>query len=349
MVRACYTALYERCEALEADLPLEPTWWRSNRALMKNYKARMTDMLTSRDSLPNLKWFWWNTNKLAYGNFTNALDASAACAYVTPTQFCAELNLPSNFFARSYYRGRCGDGSFTNDTTVGRAHGFFIGTMGGNGYLPPGRTNFYTTDYDWGNMYYAITHMTRMGTENPAANDPNLAWRYDAYCDVGDVTDTWANAKLYLYNALEDDGNWTASGPVSFIYIAARVYDEEFGDNFGWGTYDQNNRFSLGTPITKTNCLRSSQWYCQSVGLSATYVDMLNFAASPGLYYVAYDLDASYAKTNWTPLVWTNTALFIPDSDPGDGEVLVEQELRRWFPVIRWDEEGGFSYTRITP
>jgi hypothetical protein len=74
---------------------------------------------------------------------------------------CQVARLPTNYFSYTPWRCLNGLGPFTNDATVGHAHGWTNEyTAAGGTNFPAGRSTWYTTDYGWAGMSNAISTLT---------------------------------------------------------------------------------------------------------------------------------------------------------------------------------------------
>ena len=158
----CYSAVVERCDAVNVSLPSAPSWYRSQRGNLVAQKAKLKALTTSYihpKIVTNGSIIGW------LNGFTNRpYSTTWSPNYTLGTNdysFYAQCSLPTNFFDYTPYRGLDGIGPFTNDVTVGHAHGWTNEyTAAGGTNFPYGRTNWYTTDYGWSELRTAVTNLT---------------------------------------------------------------------------------------------------------------------------------------------------------------------------------------------
>lgn len=138
-----------------ADIDLDsPTWWRLQRSMLIDLKTALKDMIP--DTIYYLNWGGWiNTNDLPDTglNISNYLFSVSS--------LCVACAVPINYFDYTPWRGLNGLGGYTNDSTVGHPHGWTNEhTVAGGTNFPPGRTNWYTTDYGFDQLRSLLSNMT---------------------------------------------------------------------------------------------------------------------------------------------------------------------------------------------
>ena len=146
----CYTAVNERCHAINVSAPDAPSFWRSQRGNIIEVKAGLAACYDTAA-----------TNAYVYPATTNWAAFFESGGQLTPlarSNVWELARMPTNFLEVTPWRALNGIGPFTNDASVGHAHGWIV-TNGGPFY-PPGRTNWYTTDYGWDGVTNLVQYMT---------------------------------------------------------------------------------------------------------------------------------------------------------------------------------------------
>lgn len=147
------SGVVERCRAVNlasAKLPKAPSRWRLKRSKLVELKAAITNILSDPPGYEH----YITLNGLDYTN------AAILQNRLTSTSICELARIPTNYFSYTPWSGLNGVGGHTNDATVGRPHGAVneYTEAGGTNY-PPGRTNWYTTDYGFDQMRAVISNM----------------------------------------------------------------------------------------------------------------------------------------------------------------------------------------------
>lgn len=144
----CYTAVVERCTAVSNTLPTAPAWYRSNRTILVDLKAKTKTCIPSFAA----------TNLLDDASpFCATRAASSGSGFTIPTWsvtgLLVYLRMPTNYFDYTPYRSISGLGAGTNDTSVPYPHGFTnASTVGGGTNWPGSQTNWYSTDYGYAKL-----------------------------------------------------------------------------------------------------------------------------------------------------------------------------------------------------
>lgn len=361
----CYTALYERAVAAgvpTAQLPMTPRWYRFNRTLMVNYKATVT----------NLMRYYCPTGAIA-ATVLAVREAGesgpADIRYGTAHwRLSAALHIPSNFWWYTPMRMRCGDGVFTNDTTVGRAYGYTNAqtAAGGSVNLPAGRTKWYTTDYDWGSLARAIDALRHVQAVDSLADvsyptvyqaifKPRL-WTDGAGHMSADATWATARSESIAYFAgvswANLDDSYSTWGP--FIHIVATnngavgQYQIDETDGTYWTGNDKQVKAALtvtniggvmGQPLP-TNMQHSADWFAYVQG----NYDFLSVGVTNwDLWY--------YVGTSSTNAAAAHTSSTIYWASPSDSlPVTFTDTIVRWqwwynlTGRVRFDVPSGLRY-----
>lgn len=153
----CYSAIVERCHAVNITIPSSPVFYRSQRGNISTFKTKFKQIIPlfcdSRYITNGVITSWLNSKT----NYPQYLNTGFSYSVVS---FCEMSNLPTNFFDYTPYRGLDGIGPFTNDSTVGNAHGWTNEyTVKGGDFFPPGRSTWYTTDYGWDMLKNALSNL----------------------------------------------------------------------------------------------------------------------------------------------------------------------------------------------
>lgn len=91
------------------------------------------------------------------GIFTNFIGSLPVYNEVPLLQ---QIYRPTNFFSYTPYRNLSGAGPFTNDPAIPYGYGWTnASTILGGTTFPPGRTCWYTTDYDWNGMTSVLSKL----------------------------------------------------------------------------------------------------------------------------------------------------------------------------------------------
>jgi hypothetical protein len=132
--------------------PTVPTWFRFNKTLLENYKAKIKDLFT--DFRPNNGWI----------NIANLTNTTITASMLTPLKLSnmyVMARLPTNYLDYTPWRCLDGLGPFTNDVSVGHGYGWTNEyTAAGGTNFPAGRTNWYTTDYGYDGLKSMLTNLT---------------------------------------------------------------------------------------------------------------------------------------------------------------------------------------------
>jgi hypothetical protein len=126
--------------------PSGPSLWRSNRAELKGYKAKLVELMAYYvdPSLADTNGYYaplYSTNGTAF-------------PLLTRESIAVLCELPTNYFDYTPWRCLGGLGPFQDDTqalaAVGHPYGWVNNTTTNGGTnFPAGQTNWYTTDYGW--------------------------------------------------------------------------------------------------------------------------------------------------------------------------------------------------------
>jgi hypothetical protein len=167
--------------------PAAPVWYRSNRADLLRYKKAVTNML--------LRQVFAQTN--IADNFTAYFNAQMSVSnntYTLPSASIASVLsnvcLPKNYFEYTPWSCLDGVGPYTNDTTVGHSYGWMVPGVTEPEYagdnFPPGRTNWYSTDYGWDGMTGILSQLTWvLGNADDVSEYPTYVGRFSTtseYC-----------------------------------------------------------------------------------------------------------------------------------------------------------------------
>jgi len=144
----CYTAVVERCTAVSNTLPTAPAWYRSNRTILLDLKAKTKTCIPSFAA----------TNLLDDASpFCATRATSSGSGFTIPTWsvtgLLVYLRMPTNYFDYTPYRSLTGLGADTNDTSTTYPHGFTnaFTALGGTNW-PGSQTNWYSTDYGYAKL-----------------------------------------------------------------------------------------------------------------------------------------------------------------------------------------------------
>jgi hypothetical protein len=137
--------------------PTTPRFYRFNRSLLVDYKGTVMAMLAT-----NGHRGWLDTHTQPAGP-----AGGSAVTNLTPIRLAEICRLPTNYLSYTPWRCLDGVGPFTNDLSVGRGYGWTneYTAAGGTNY-PPGRTNWYTTDYGYDGLRLMVTNMTAYWYDN---------------------------------------------------------------------------------------------------------------------------------------------------------------------------------------
>jgi len=160
----CYSSLWERTSSWGGGwTPAAPVWYRSQRANLIAMKISLKAALAE---------YCYPTTPSGLLTAMNAETNVPSVVYALPdmtvTGFVAWAKIPTNFFDYTPYRCLDGSGPFTNDTTVGHAHGWPATDAGTN--FPAGRTNWYTSDYGWDTFRHCVTQLFLLSASGIASN-----------------------------------------------------------------------------------------------------------------------------------------------------------------------------------
>jgi len=167
-IRQCYSATVERCSAVGISAPSAPTWYRANRTTVINIKAKVKALV------PLFADINASTNgaDLEHYFLTVGTNSSSVIPVCTVTGLLAGLNVPTNYFDYTPWRGISGIGGNVDDESVGHAYGKANSTTasGGTNY-PSGRTCWYTTDYGVEGLTGIVSRLMWVGkTVKPCAS-----------------------------------------------------------------------------------------------------------------------------------------------------------------------------------
>lgn len=230
-----YAALRERAYAVEdysGTVPSAPSWYRSQRANLVNYKANAKTMAAYYVNPA----FVTNGSLEGYLNGATNIPSRLSVNYVNVdfgntgfSNLYAVLKIPTNFFDYTPYRGLDGVGPFTNDTTVGHAYGWTNSdTLAGGSYFPGSRTNWYTTDYGWDTLRHVVTNLRYrcMSGGGVNRNDGDLGTGYD-----GDLATAKSQAETQLNGHTVDNSGTFTRYIFSIIgYGDGTFYDVSLGN-----------------------------------------------------------------------------------------------------------------------
>jgi len=177
----CYHAVRERALASRSTVPTAPSWWRSQRSMLIDQKAKFKACLGVRTYIHQMGNWTITANiwidKGATGNYldwlknnrsssviitSNLTRAEAPIVFprITLDMIYATNNLPTNYFDHTPWRCLNGLGPFDDDASVGHNHGWTneYTAVGGSNF-PSGRSTWYTTDYGWDGIKAAVGNL----------------------------------------------------------------------------------------------------------------------------------------------------------------------------------------------
>jgi len=276
----CYSGLVERCEIRGVANPTRPALWpfRSVRSFVVNMKSKMKSILYDNYQPAVATWqhhrFVNTALTNASGNYVDALGTDFSLdgrevfgIGLTVDAICSNACLPTNFFDYTPLRCLSGLGPYTNDTTVGRAHGWENATTAAGGsYFPGSRTNWYTTDYGLDGLKAAINELDaifwKCGMNLTAEEEGTFNFYLSTLTTneiqgyAGDIDATWNEAKTeeesdYGYSTGSDVGWVSSARPFKYaegFYNAKPTYTNYLA--FLWAQCSQLAVTNLDTNVS---------------------------------------------------------------------------------------------------
>lgn len=289
-----YSGLVERSDVAGIGRPTPPRIVQTNQVVMTNTVPWTTNNVVGTNLYDGLREilidYKAHTSALIpyfmdmTGSDTNGyLATNAVFSNWTTNRFIAALCLPSNYFEVTHFRFLSGLGALTNDQTVGRSHGYTNAwTAAGGTNFPPGRTNWYSTDYGVDGLRVSLKHM-----------------RY-ALATAG------LKANASINGVGEDFSSGSRRGWSSNVTDAVRDYTNTYANITNWATFSTATtvgRWSEGW-VSKTITDSRPDWHIVSLdSYDAAYCTATNiptnYSASVDFYVratnVLAELDVGYA------------------------------------------------------
>jgi len=214
-----YSGLVERSDAAGLGRPSPPRVVETNQVVSTNTVPWTTNSVVSTNLYDGLREilidYKSHTSALipyflnmAGADTNGTLSTNALWVNWTTNTFIAALCLPSNYFEVTHFRFLGGLGSLTNDATVGRSHGYTNAwTAAGGTNFPPGRTNWYSTDYGVDGLRLSLKNMRyKLATATMQAQDSRC----------GDADDNGASTpRSFSYLADIAKKEYTNSAPTT--------------------------------------------------------------------------------------------------------------------------------------
>jgi len=354
-----YSSVVERAQAANVDLPAAPSWWRSQRANLEQWKTWLNE---------NTDEFIDYTQADDDGTFTNWFaQGHADFPRLDPVRVAELAKLPTNVLDASPWRCLNGRGPFTNDVpAVGHPHGWTNATTAAGGTnFPAGREVWYTTDYvrpaitsyvahlrwtatnsepPYVGSYDVVSSGTNATTVPPAYDSQGNLWPYS-------VKTNWAFGE-YNY-MVEADFEGDPGQAKKYLFVGNRSAPTGGVRVSGISTACQHSvQHYMAFDFTWTDPGLAPPWYDDPRDIDGLidYIDPTNVVM--GHYYFIEDASESETATHYSEEIeaaYTNMVNPVPvrwPAAPSTNEWMTTSGMEgsnSWW-LLKWDGANGFDY-----